>query len=345
MPGNCFGRHNFLDSNPIFIVMNILVTPEVDPQQQQLIQDLLASGQTTVRFLPDIPQHDRKQALQEAQILLTFNPVRNLSKAEFRYLDTLRFMQLISAGADHLPYEKLPEDITLASNTGAYSKPIAEHVVAMTLALAKRLREEHSNMQNGEFNQFAKNKFIADSTVGILGFGGIGQATARLFRAFGSRIFAMNTTGETNEPTYFIGTSDDLQHILQASDIVVLSLPLNKHTREMIARPQLKWMPSDGILINVARGEIINQRDLYEHLSEHPEFKAGLESWWVEPLRHGSLELEYPFLDLPNVLASPHNSSMVPGIMTHGIAEAAKNIKRFINGETFKGEIDRTNFV
>lgn len=323
----------------------LLVTTELDESQQKLVRELLETDEITIQFLHSLSGKQRKTSLKNADILLTLNPLHDLEEDEFSLLQNVEFIQLISAGADHFPYPKIAEDITIASNPGAYAEPIAEHVVAMALALAKRLQEEHQNMQQGEFNQFHFNKSIKDSTIGILGFGGIGKATANLFRAFGSRIFAMNTSGKSEDPTDFIGTPQDLKHILESSDIVVLSLPLNNDTRGLIGKEQLEWMKEDAILINVARGEIINQQQLYEHLKQNPDFKAGLESWWIEPLRHGSFELDYPFLELPNVLASPHNSSMVPGVMQHGIAEAVENIKRYMKGKPIKGEINRENFV
>jgi len=324
---------------------NILVTTDINKDQRQLIKRLIKGEKTIVNFLGSVSEKKRRKVLKEADILLTLNPIHDLKNEEFDLLRNLQFIQLISAGADHFPYPKVPEDITIASNTGAYAEPIAEHVVAMALCLAKRLREEHQKMQEGDFNQFHFNKSIKKSTIGILGFGGIGKATAKLFRAFGSRIFAMNTSGKSEAPADFIGTTDDLKHILESSDIVVLSLPLNKNTRHLIVKKQLKWMKSDAILINVARGELISQKDLYEHLQANPNFKAGLESWWIEPLRHGSFELEYPLLELPNLLASPHNSSMVPGVIEHGMKEAIENINRYLDGKPFKGKIERANFV
>lgn len=323
---------------------HVLVTPEVNQNQKNIIRDILDSDQTSVHFLQAVTGKRRNKILEVADILLTFDPFRDLSKDEYEHLNHIQFMQLISAGADHLPYEKIPLNIKIASNSGAYAEPIAEHVVAMALHLAKRLGEEHQNMVNGQFNQFTQNKFIKKSTVGILGFGGIGKATARLFRSFGSQIFAMNTRGESEEPTDFMGTKDDLYHILESSDIVVISLPLNKHTRDLIGHKELNSMKSEAILINVARGEIIHQKDLYEHLKAHKAFKAGIESWWVEPLRHGSFELEFPLLDLPNVLAAPHNSSMVPGNMDHGFEEAAKNIKKYLYDKSYKGKINRKDY-
>jgi glycerate dehydrogenase len=324
----------------------LLVTPNFNDEKQKTIRDRLQDDVSGIEFLSSAADKERKKLLKQADILFVFTPDREFQDDEFDLLQNARFMQLISAGADHIPYHKIPEHITIASNAGAYARPIAEHVLAMSLALAKRLMEEHHNMKEGEFNQYNhSNLALYNSTVGILGFGGIGKAAAHLFRACGSRIFAMNTSGKSDEPADFIGTMDELKTILEASNIVVISLPLNHNTREMIGKKQLEWMKPGGILINVARGEIINQKELYEYLEQHPDFKAGLESWWVEPVRHGKFELDYPFLELPNVLASPHNSAIVKGIMKHGIDKAAKNIQKYLNGESFKGKIIREDYI
>lgn len=323
----------------------LLVTHNLNDEQQRLIQELFKEDELAITFLSNVTDSKRADSISGADVILTLNPNKDFAENEFQYLNNTNFIQIVSAGADHLPYNKIPENIKLASNPGAYAEPMAEHVLAMALSLAKRLQIEDRKMRQGEFNQFSFNKSIGDSTIGILGFGGIGQAVANLFRPFGASISAMNTSGQTKQPTDFTGTVDDLKYILQSSDIIVLSLPLNNQTRSLIGKQQLKWMKEDAILINVARGEIIRQKDLYEHLKANLNFKAGLESWWVEPLRHGSFELEYPLLDLPNVLASPHNSSMVKGSTERGIAEAAKNIRRFINNQSIKGEINRANFV
>lgn len=325
---------------------HLVVTASMNAEQERIIRKRFQDEDVTVSFLQSAKDEDRAALLKQADVLLMFIPHREFEEDEYELLGNIRFIQLTSAGADHIPYHKFPNHITMASNTGAYANPIAEHVLAMSLSQAKCLREEHRNMKKGEFNQYNDpNLALYHSTVGIVGFGGIGKAAARLFRALGSRIFAMNTSGQSNKPANFIGTPDDLKFILKESDIVVLSLPLNNHTRGLIGKDQLEWMKPEAILINVARGGIINQKELYEHLKQNPGFKAGLESWWMEPVRHGRFELDYPFLELPNVLASPHNSSVVAGIMEHGVDEAAKNILRYLNGDPIKGEIDREDYI
>jgi glycerate dehydrogenase len=244
-----------------------------------------------------------------------------------------------------VPYADLPGNIVIASNIGAYAEPMAEHVLAMTLALAKRLFREHQKLSQGEFNQSRLNRMLRGSVCGILGFGGIGKATARLMRAFGVRINALNTSGRTDEDVEFIGTRKDLQHVLSSSDIVVISLPLTKATHGLIGKRELEWMKRNAILINVARGGIIDEGALYNHLTSHPEFMAGIDAWWIEPFGHGEFRTNYPFLTLPNVLGSPHNSAMVPGATDEGTRRAAENVRRFLKGEPIIGIARREDYV
>jgi glycerate dehydrogenase len=221
---------------------------------------------------------------------------------------------------------------------------MAEHVMAMTLALAKNLFREHQNLANGAFNQSKPNRMLRGMVCGILGFGGIGKATATLMRSFGMRINAVNTSGRTEAPVEFIGTLNDLHSILSSSDVVVVSLPLTKRTRGLIGKRELAWMKNDAILINVARGAIIDEAALYEHLKEHPDFKAGLDAWWIEPFTHGMFTTNYPFFSLPNVAGSPHNSAIVRGINEEGIRRAVENIQRFWNREPVRGVVRREDY-
>jgi phosphoglycerate dehydrogenase-like enzyme len=153
---------------------------------------------------------------------------------------------------------------------------MAEHVMAMMLALAKRLLPAHQKLRNGEFDQFTPNRILAGMTAGILGFGGIGRATAKLMRAFGMHIYAINSSGTSPEPTDFMGTLQDLEHVLRESDLVVISLPLTKATRGLIGEEKLAWMKPDAILVNVARGAIIDEEALYHHVKSHPNFLVGI---------------------------------------------------------------------
>jgi len=115
-------------------------------------------------------------------------------------------------------------------------------------------------------------------------------ATARLMRAFGMKIHAINRRGASHEPTDWIATTDRLDEMLRVADVLVISAALTTATEGLIGARELGLMKENAILINVARGEIIDEG-------------------WVEPVRHGHFAMGYPFLDLPNVIGSPHNSA------------------------------------
>jgi phosphoglycerate dehydrogenase-like enzyme len=103
-------------------------------------------------------------------------------------------------------------------------------------------------------------------------------------------------------------------------------------------------MKKDAILINVARGAIIDEAALYEHLKEHPDFKAGIDAWWTEPFTHGTFTTNYPFFSLPNLLGSPHNSAIARGINEEGARRAVENIQRFWNKGAVRGVVRRDDY-
>jgi phosphoglycerate dehydrogenase-like enzyme len=323
---------------------NIVVTYTVSPEQQALLLQVLGSV-ASLTFLAELAPGQQTQALEEATVLLSLNFPREIQSQDYPHLRRVLFVQLLSAGADHMPFADLPPRILIASNPGAYAAPMAEHVLAMTLALAKHLLVQQQNLKDGKFDQFIPNRMLSGMTAGILGYGGIGRATAKLMRAFGMRIYAINTSGTSSEPADLLGTLRDLERVLRESDVVVISLPLTRTTRGLIGKQELAWMKPDAILVNVARGAILDEEALYTHVKSHPGFLLGIDAWWIEPFLPGHFRMEYPFLELPNVLGSPHNSAVVSGVLMGATRQAAENVKRFLKGEQVVGMVRREDYL
>jgi glycerate dehydrogenase len=322
---------------------NILVTCSADAEFRRAVLSVLDPIGKVV-FLADISEKERSSKLTEADVLFSWNPGRELQPSEFGIISNVKLLQLLSAGADHIPFSQIPPTITIAGNAGAYAKPMAEHILAMLLAINKNLIDRHNKLVQGVFDQTNANRMLLGSTCAILGFGGIGKATAQLLHCFGVRIFAINSSGKTDERVEFIGTLKDLEYVLRLADMIIVALPLTKSTRGLIGRQQLGWIKNDGTLVNVARGDIINEEALFEKLRTHSSFNAAIDTWWVEPFRHGKFHTNYPFLTLPNVLGSPHNSGVVPNSLVTGASHAAENVKRFLNHEPILGLVNRSDY-
>ena len=256
---------------------------------------------------------ERKRMLQRAAALLAQHTGKDFRREEWPCLAGARLLQMLPAGVDFMPLRDLPPELPVAGNGGASAEPMAEHGAALALAAAKRLFVEHAELRAGRFNQFEPNIRLAGGVCGILGFGGIGVAVSRLMRAFGMTIHAINRRGASDEPADWIGTPDRLDELCEAADILFITAPLSTVTEKMIGAAELRRMKDRAILVNLARGEIIDERALYDHLAARPQFTACLDAWWVEPVRHGAFRIDTPLLDLPNVIGSPHNSASVGG--------------------------------
>jgi phosphoglycerate dehydrogenase-like enzyme len=327
----------------------VAVSYPVDDEFTRINTGVL-DGSARIVFLHGRPEDEVRETMRQADVLIGWHLSQELPPGTWQDIPRLRLVQLLSAGADAVDFGAIPERLTLASNVGAYAKPMAEYVMAVTLALARRLPQRHADLIRGEFKMWERVLTLDGAVCTILGFGGIGQATAGLMRAFGARIHAVNTSGRTSEPVEFIGTLADLDQVLAAADVLVMALPLTHATRGLITARELALMKPTAILVNVGRAAIVDERALYEHLRDQPEFCAGIDTWWHEPGAGGpgsgsGFAPGYPFFDLPNVIGSPHNSGVTDGALQFGACRAAENVLRFLRGEAVAGVTRREDYL
>ncbi|MEC9341180.1 MAG: NAD(P)-dependent oxidoreductase, partial [Pseudomonadota bacterium] len=171
----------------------------------------------------------------------------------------------------------------------------------------------------------------------ILGYGGIGKEIARLVRTLGATVIALNTSGRTDDPAEACYRLAELTEAVAQADVIFCCLPLTDLTRGCIGREAFAAMRENAVFLSLSRGEVIDETALFQKLRDCPDFNAGIDAWWVEPVRHGRFETRHPFLEMPNVIASPHNSAVVPGSMDNACRVAVANLKNYLTGGPVTG--------
>ncbi len=324
---------------------NILVTYEPGEEEKGVYREVLESI-THVHYLAAAADNERAELLDGAEVIIALSfSKKEIDHTEISRIKKVGFIQLIYAGADNVPFARIPEDIILASNAGAFAEPIAEHVLALTLALAKNLLPNYKMLCDGRFDRSGFSRKLKDGICGIIGLGGNGRKIARIMQTVGMKVYGINRSGKTEAPVDFMGNVRDLKKVLQAADVVVVTTPLTRETRNLLGQKELDWMKPDAILINVGRGNIIDQQALYAHLKSNPEFRAGIDTWWSEPVTLEDFTLEYPFCELPNFIGSPHIADHVPGSMSHATRLALENVKNYLFGKDIRGVLNPRDYL
>jgi phosphoglycerate dehydrogenase-like enzyme len=320
------------------MTQRLVVTFDLDDAGRAVIAEALA-GAAEIVGIAKLDTEARAAALRGAGVILSYNTLKELRPEELPLIAHVKLVQLGAAGIDFIPVGDLPAGVPVASNAGAFSEPMAEHALAMALCAAKRLMVEHAELKEMRFNQHTQNRMLAGAVCGIFGFGGIGSATARLMRCVGMRVHAINRRGASDEKVDWMGTPKQLDTLLAASDVFVVASPLTRATEGIIGARELRLMKPDAVLINLARGEIIDEAALYQHLVANPKFTACIDAWWIEPVRHGRFQMDQPFMQLPNVIASPHNSASVSMARAVGLRRMGENCRRALLGEPVRNLI------
>jgi phosphoglycerate dehydrogenase-like enzyme len=324
---------------------NILVS--YSPNEDiRVIFDEVLGDLADIHFLQGQRDQDRIKLLEATDVMIALSfSQKEIDRREIPLLKTLRFIQLVYAGADNVPFENIPENVIVASNVGAFAEPIAEHVLALVLALAKNIIPDCRMLGEGQFDRTGFNQELRGGICGIIGFGGNGKAIAGTMQMMGMKIFGINRSGTTDVPVEFIGKVSDLRKALEASDVVVVTTPLTLETRDLIGKKELEWMKENAILINVGRGDVINQEALYNHLKSNPNFRAGIDTWWSEPVDREKFILDFPFFKLPNIIGSPHSADHVPRSIPRATRKALENVRSFLDGEKIKGRLNRDDYL
>ena len=221
---------------------------------------------------------------------------------------SLRYIQLTSAGFDRVPMDAVKSrGIEIHNARGVYSIPMAEHAVWGVLSLYHQARFFLQNQTASRWEKHRGLLELAGKTVCILGTGSVGTACAERFRAFGCRVVGVNRTVRENAAFDAVLPMDALDDTLSQADVVVLTLPLTDATRGLMNAAHLGSMKPGAVLVNIARGALVEESALIDALQHHLG-GAVLDVFDPEPLAP-----ESPLWTMENVIVTPHNSFVSDG--------------------------------
>ncbi len=245
----------------------------------------------------------------------------------------LKMIQTIGTGVDTVDVEAATErGVIVCSAVGLNAVPVAEHAMALILAIAKNIAK-HDRTLRSEGSVRLPSLLVSGKTLGIVGLGSIGVEVAKRAKAFDMRILAIKRRPSEELRLKlgldFLGSQADLPHILKESDFVLLTVVLTPETMRMIGEKELRMMNPSAYLINVSRGEVTDEEALVNALKSGVIAGAALDVFQIEPVTRGS-----PFLKLENVILTPHVAGSVgEKEMVKRAGFISQNIEKMISGQ------------
>ena len=270
---------------------------------------------------------------KELDILVCYKMNKNL----FTYSsEKLKWIHFGAAGIDGSLFQNLLKSkVIITTSSGINSDAVAEYVLGGILYSSKRFNDCYKFMQSRKWNQWdiVKNTFeIKNKTLGIIGYGNLGKAIAKRAKAFGMNIIATRRLQKKKENKKFVDELlpiNDIEDLFSNSDFIVIACPLTPNTLNLIGNNEFNKMKSSVIIINPARGPIINQKALENAIKYKKISGAILDVFQKEPLNENS-----SLFDLDNVFLTPHISGNFPGYQNKVIELFSKNLNRYINNKT-----------
>jgi phosphoglycerate dehydrogenase-like enzyme len=224
--------------------------------------------------------------------------------AVFAACPSLRVIARIGVGTDSIDLDAATANgVAVTVTPGANEPTVADHALALMLAALRRVNEHDAGIRRGEWNRTGSHTpwLLTGATVGLVGYGRTGRLVAQRLRGFGVDIVVCDPALPSNNGEI---PSIALTDLLERADVVSLHVPLNPTTRNLIGAAELARMRPDAILVNCARGEVVDERALADALEKGRLRAAALDVFETEP------PTASPLLDLPNVVLSPHNAGL-----------------------------------
>jgi phosphoglycerate dehydrogenase-like enzyme len=348
---------SILEGTAAFLIlasnMKILVTMRLTDRQRALIQKASAGAEIADGFSPFEPEK-MEPALADCDIMVTFRVPADLA----RKAPKLKWIHLMSAGVEHAVAAGAFDNpnLLMTNSSGIHGTTIGEYILGSMLAYAHqmhlplRAQIRHEWLPNRYFMKTVSD--LRGKAVGIIGYGSIGRETARLAQAFGMEVLALKRNPHDHaDPGWCAPNVGDPQglipkrwfgpqqrvELVALSDFIVVTLPLTAETRHFLGAREFAAARPRAYVVNVGRGEVIDQDAMIEALKSGALGGAGLDVTTPEPLDPKSL-----LWDIENVLLTPHISGAKQGYNDEACEVFVENLRRFGSGRTMLNLIDRS---
>jgi D-3-phosphoglycerate dehydrogenase len=245
---------------------------------------------------------EMKKRIKEADILIIAN--QPLPAEVIKAAEKLKMISVAFTGFDHIAMETCRENDILVSNSSGYAnQAVAELAFGLTIDLMRKVKDSDAAVRAGKTREGLIGNELAGKNFGIIGFGSIGQKTARIADAFGCNLLVddhkKHQLGEELGVEYL-----PIPELMQKSDIVSLHVPLKDSTVDLIAEEEIAQMKKNAVLINTARGPVVNSEALAEALNKEEIAGAGIDVFEMEP----PIPADHPLLNAKNTILTPHTA-------------------------------------
>ncbi len=301
-------------------------------QDEQIRHELKVIFDAADREITFVDEQTIPAMLPEAEVLLCGIAPR----IDWSLAKRLRLLHFMGAGVDHLwPAESLAPDVVIANARGLHAQEMRDHTLAMMLAFERELPLAMAQQQGKIWRPFTAGT-LSGKTMGLIGLGEIGLPIAHAGKALGMRIIGMRNQNKPIPDVDEIVFQDELPHMLNDSDYLVVTAPLTSRTRNMLGAREIGILKREAVLIVISRGGIVDEKALARALREGRLRGAALDVFSQEPLPTSS-----ELWNVPNLILTPHISGLVPGYLQRVVQLFLTNLRRFENGNEVLTRVDR----
>ena len=263
-----------------------------------------------------------------AEIAINIRAHARFSEAVFAACPALKMVCVWGTGTDNIDLNAAGmRGVTVCNTPGVNAFAVAEHALALMLAVARRVPTLDAEMRKGKWPRELHTQLVG-KTLGVFGMGTIGARVAALGKAIGMDVLGWSALGQEARIRAAGATPAAKDEILAKADVISLHVRLSTDTRGFIGRKEFGLMKPTAILVNTGRGALVDLDALMAALKERKILGAGLDVFHQEPVAPDD-----PILSLPNVVLSPHNGGQTPEVIRDGLLRAVENVEHFLQGK------------